>query len=374
MKEVKKEEKVISKNTKGTRKKISKKDNLFKRFIKLIKNHKIIVVSILALVIICIITLHIINYMSYQTKVITINKNDYTKSDFAIYLYSAKFNYFDNVDKITEDDLNVIYDEDTKMTVKEYLKEIALSDIKTAVSIKELANKYDISLSSNDLDELDEEKETFIKNLGGKKEFKKLLKENNTTEDAYDKMAETDKLYKKVLSSIFAEGKINDLTEEEIEEAKTNYESKYFKIKQVILTIIDVNTGKSLNSTTINQKDTLANNIVAEAVKGTSFDELIKKYSEDAIDKEGPYDLYYKTGELLTELENKVLVLKPGEVSKPIKTKYAYHIIQKQELDNGMLDNYYDELREEKCIEELKVYLEKLQIVYHDAYDKIKIK
>lgn len=374
MKEKKKEEKVISKNTKGTRKKDSKKNNQFKRFINLVKNHKIIWLSILVLVILCIITLNIINYMSYQTKVITINKNDYTKSDFAIYLYSAKFNYFDNVEEITEDDLNVIYDEDSKMTVKEYLKEVALSDIKTAASIKELANKYDISLSSNDLDELDEEKETFIKNLGGKKEFKKLLKENNTTEDAYDKMAKTDKLYKKVLNSIFAEGKINDLTGDEIEKAKIDYESKYFKIKQVILTIIDVNTGKSLTSTTINQKETLANNIVEEAKKGTSFDELIKKYSEDAIDKEGPYDLYYKTGELLTELENKVLVLKPGEVSKPIKTKYAYHIIEKQKLDNGMLDSYYDELREEKCIEELKVYLEKLQIVYHDAYEKIKIK
>lgn len=374
MKEKKKEEKVISKNTKGTRKKDSKKNNQFKRFINLVKNHKIIWLSILVLVILCIITLNIINYMSYQTKVITINKNDYTKSDFAIYLYSAKFNYFDNVEEITEDDLNVIYDEDSKMTVKEYLKEVALSDIKTAASIKELANKYDISLSSNDLDELDEEKETFIKNLGGKKEFKKLLKENNTTEDAYDKMAKTDKLYKKVLNNIFAEGKINDLTGDEIEKAKIDYESKYFKIKQVILTIIDVNTGKSLTSTTINQKETLANNIVEEAKKGTSFDELIKKYSEDAIDKEGPYDLYYKTGELLTELENKVLVLKPGEVSKPIKTKYAYHIIEKQKLDNGMLDSYYDELREEKCIEELKVYLEKLQIVYHDAYEKIKIK
>lgn len=374
MKEKKKEEKVISKNTKGTRKKDSKKNNQFKRFINLVKNHKFIWLSILVLVILCIITLHIINYMSYQTKVITINKNDYTKSDFAIYLYSAKFNYFDNVEEITEDDLNVIYDEDSKMTVKEYLKEVALSDIKTAASIKELANKYDISLSSNDLDELDEEKETFIKNLGGKKEFKKLLKENNTTEDAYDKMAKTDKLYKKVLNSIFAEGKINDLTGDEIEKAKIDYESKYFKIKQVILTIIDVNTGKSLTSTTINQKETLANNIVEAAKKGTSFDELIKKYSEDAIDKEGPYDLYYKTGELLTELENKVLVLKPGEVSKPIKTKYAYHIIEKQKLDNGMLDSYYDELREEKCIEELKVYLEKLQIVYHDAYEKIKIK
>ena len=101
---------------------------------------------------------------------------------------------------------------------------------------------------------------------------------------------------------------------------------------------------------------------------------MIKKYSEDAIDKEPPYDLYYKSGELLTELENTVLELKPSEVSEVIKTDYAFHIIEKQELDDEKLNDYYDDLREEKCIDELKDNIDKLQIIYHDAYENIKIK
>ena len=84
--------------------------------------------------------------------------------------------------------------------------------------------------------------------------------------------------------------------------------------------------------------------------------------------------MYYKTGELLKELESSVLELKPGEVSKVIKTNYAYHIIQKQVLDDKKLNDYYDDLREEKCIDELKENLDKLQIIYHDAYENIKIK
>lgn len=366
--------KVISKNIKGTRKTLSKKNNFLKRLVELIKNHKIISISILALVIILIITLYIVNYISYQTKIITINKIDYTKSDFAIYLYSAKYNYFGNDAEITEDDLKVIVDEENKKTVSDQLKETALNDIKTASAIRELANKYNITLSDSDYDELDSEKKEFIKQLGGNRKFKKFLGDNNTNEEAYDKMSETDKLYKKTLENIFSEGKINDLTEEEIEEANTNYSSKYLQIKQVILTIIDIDSGKSLSSTTINQKETLAKNIVEEANNGTNFDDLIQKYSEDAIDKEPPYDLYYKSGELLSELESAILELKPGEVSKPIKTKYAYHVIQRQALDESKLDDYYDDLREDKCIDELKSYLEDLQIVYHDAYDKLKIK
>ena len=84
--------------------------------------------------------------------------------------------------------------------------------------------------------------------------------------------------------------------------------------------------------------------------------------------------MYYKKGELLSELESIALELKSGEVSKPIKTKYAYHIIKKEDLDDSKLNEYYDDLRTEKCIEDLKVYLDELKIIYHEAYEKIKIK
>lgn len=365
--------KVISKNNKGSRKKTSKKVNIFKRFIDLIKNHKIISLCVVALITILTITPFVVNYVTYSTKVITINNVDYTKSDFYIYLFSAKYNYF-NGKEVTENDLKVIYDDEANMTVGEYLKEVTLSDIKTASAIKMLADKYNISLTNEDYKELDNEKEEFIKSLGGESYFKRLLKNNNTNEKAYDNMSKIDKLYKKTINNVFSEGKIKDLTLEEKTEADSRYQNEYFKIKQVILTIIDINTGKSLNSTTINQKETLANKIVEEANKGTNFDELIKKYSEDAIDKEPPYETYYKSGELLTELENVVLDLKPGEVSKVIKTDYAFHIIEKQTLDNEKLKDYYDDLREENCIEELKDNLDKLQIIYHDAYENIKIK
>jgi len=81
-----------------------------------------------------------------------------------------------------------------------------------------------------------------------------------------------------------------------------------------------------------------------------------------------------KKGELLTELENVAFALEVGEVSDPIKTEYAYHIIQKQELDDSKLNEYYDELRENKCIEDLKKYFDDLKVVYHNEYEKIKIK
>ena len=51
-----------------------------------------------------------------------------------------------------------------------------------------------------------------------------------------------------------------------------------------------------------------------------------------------------------------------------------YHIILRLELDDSKLNNYYDDLREEKCINDIKITLKDLKITYHDAYEKIKNK
>ena len=187
-------------------------------------------------------------------------------------------------------------------------------------------------------------------------------------------MSETDKLYKRIVKKLYSENKRNDLTEEEKNNANETYKDNYIKLKQIILTTVDLNTGKSLNDTTINQKEKLANSIVEEAKNGTNFDDLIKKYSEAYDENQTDFELYYKKGELLSELESEVLKLSPGEVSKPIKTKYAYHIVLRLELDDKKLNDYYDDLREEKCANDIKESINDLKIIYHGAYEKIKIK
>lgn len=368
-----KNKEVISKSNKGKIKSLNKKDNIFIKLINILKKNKKISVGIIGLLILIISIIMIINNLSLNYKVVTINNYDYYENDFMIYLYSAKYNYFGER-KVSNDDLNVIYDNESNMKVKDYLKEVALSDLKTSSAIKLMADDNNIVLDNKDYEEIKKEKKEFIKSLGSDKDFKKFLKDNHTTEESYDNMSKTDKLYKKILKKLYSEGKVNDLDEEEYNNAKNNYSNNYYKIKQIILTTIDINSGKNLNSTTINQKETLANSIVVEYNNGVEFDKLIQKYSEDAVDKEPPFDMYYKKGELLSELESVVNELQPGEVSKPIKTKYAYHIIQKMELDDSKLKDYYDDLREEKCINDLKEYLDNLKIIYHEAYEKIEIK
>ena len=348
---------------------------MIKKLFKSVKNHKLISITIMSTIILFIIALIITPIILSNKKVITIGDYDYSKNDFMIYLYSVKYNYFgkDNTN-LPEATLNTLVDESGDTTIREFLKEKTVSEIKTAGVIQKLAKDYNIKLSDKDEEALLKEKEEFIENLGGKKAFKKMLRDNNTTEDAYDKMSRTDRLYKLIYQEIYDDGKIEDLTDEEKVLAEQEYYSSYKKIRQIVLATIDLETNKSLDTTTINQKETLATAILNEAKSGVDFNELIKKYSEDVTDNDTSYEIYYKDGQLLEEIENAVNNLNVGDISEVIKSKYAFHIIIRDALDDGKLNNVFQTKREEKLLKNISETLKEVPVIYHNSYENIKIK
>ena len=367
--------KVISK--KKNKKNVSTKENILKRFINRLKTNRKYMI-ILSIVIVCLIGLvifipSVIRKKSLNKVVLTIDDMEYTKSDFNIYFYSVKYDYFgSSASDVSDDNMKAVIDNEEGTTLGQYLKDQALTEIKTATVIREYALKNNIELDDKDYQELKKNKKKYIKKLGGKGKFKKLLRDNDTTDKSYDSMAETDKLYNKLLTKVYGEGRKKDLTDDELNEASKTYKTKYFKVEQIILTTIDVETGKSLSDTTINQKKMLADTIYALANEGKDFEKLVSKYSEDAQDKEPPYYEYYKSGELLKQIEEAVLKLEDNAISPVIQTDYAFHIIKKLELDDSKYNKYLDELREEKALKDLNDSLGSLKIIYRDAYKKIK--
>jgi peptidyl-prolyl cis-trans isomerase SurA len=82
-------------------------------------------------------------------------------------------------------------------------------------------------------------------------------------------------------------------------------------------------------------KDTLKywdriNEAWEEAKKGEDFKKLVRKYSEDeSIDRNSYGDLgFFKWGKMVDEFQDAAWALKPGEISKPVRTRYGYHLIQ----------------------------------------------
>lgn len=354
---------------------VSKSRKAIKNIIDIFKKHKKITVlsSIIILVVITILVLiPIIRKSSLNKVVIKIDDMEYTKSDFMVYFYSVKYDYFgSDIDNVSDDNMKIIVDEETNKTLGEYLKDKTLEEIKTASVINEFASINNIELKDEDYKELEKEKEKYIESIGGKSKFNKLLSSNNFTEESYDRMAETDKLYSKIIEKLYSKGKRKDLTEEELASARLSYNNRYFKIEQVILTTIDLETRKNLSDTVINQKSVLASTIHDLAINGNDFEELVSKYSESAIDKEPPYYEYYKSGVLLSEIEDAIVRLGNDEVSDVIQTNYAFHIVKRLELDDSKFDEYLEELREEKALNDIKDSLDSIKIIFHDAYSEI---
>ena len=64
-------------------------------------------------------------------------------------------------------------------------------------------------------------------------------------------------------------------------------------------------------------------------VKGKSFEELAKQYSEDTGSKEKGGDLgFFGPGKMVKEFEEAAYKLKKDEVSEPVKSQFGYHIIK----------------------------------------------
>ena len=348
----------------------SKIKGFFGKIFNFIKSHKYIF-GILSGLIILIIFYLIYLSISLGFTVVTIDDTKFTKADLNMQLYNLKYSYFG---KESYEIPDATLDEQItslNMTVGEYLKQQAVEELKILTAVERIAEDNNISLSDEDYEELEENKEEVISNVGGKSEFKKLLRKNNITEAAYDKFYYINKLYDKVFEELYSSGKKNDLTTEEKESAKEEYFEKYLKIQQIVLAKIDVSTGSDLSDTIINQKETLANSILTEARNGADFEDLIIKYSEEAQEK-GNNTYYYAKGDLLENIGSVVVGLGTGSVSDVIETDYAFHIVKRLELDDSKLENYYDIVRNNKLVDDIQDMIEDYKIFYENSYKKIK--
>ena len=197
---------------------------------------------------------------------------------------------------------------------------------------------------------------------------KRFLRKNGINEKAYDRYLKANKLYSKVLDSLYSKGKANYFNEEELKSATDDYYKEYYKINQIVLATVDPSTMKKLSDTVINQKELLIEKILSEAREGKDFLELVKKYGEESTSD----SLYFKSGEIVEAIETAVKGLGDNEISDVIKTDYTFTIVKRLPLDDKKLEEYLSSKIKEKFNSNITKLSEDYKIIYENAYKKIK--
>ncbi|MFH1749450.1 MAG: peptidylprolyl isomerase [bacterium] len=212
------------------------------------------------------------------------------------------------------------YDRTEVEPVEDYEEKIMDSLINRRI-IEAQAKKYRIKVSNDEVDtQLEQEMEQF----GGKEKAEEVLldlydyKLKDIKELIYVKMLE-DRLREKVPVKIHAVHILIQLDE--------NADDKKVKEAQA-----------------------KADDLYAKIGKGEDFAELAKEHSEDTTTKDQGGDLgFFEKGQFVEEFEKTAFDLKEGEVAKPVRTKYGFHIIKVEERKGEIeksFDNWFVDIKD----------------------------
>nr|WP_284680173.1 peptidylprolyl isomerase [Aceticella autotrophica] len=154
-------------------------------------------------------------------------------------------------------------------------------------------------------------------------------KEKLANKDITKEEAKNNLLINKLIDGWTKDVKISD------EEIKKYYESNKSQFEVVKASHILVADEKT------------ANEIYNKLMQGADFAQMAKQYSIDTSTKDKGGELgEFPRGTMVQEFDNAVFNLKAGEISKPVKTQFGYHIIKSEGITVKSLDDVKDYIKQ----------------------------
>ena len=191
--------------------------------------------------------------------------------------------------------------------------------------LRQAAEELGISVSAKDVDTA--EQELIESRYEGKRaEYEKALKEQGFTPEEYRANAlEVSALAKKIFDQVTMDTKVTD---EEILEYYTQNQSQYGTPESRDVRHILIAEKTADGKVDFEASKEKADSIYEQLSGGADFAALAKQFSADPGSKDAGGKLTISRGQTVPEFDKVSFELDKGELSKPVKTEYGYHVIE----------------------------------------------
>ncbi|KAA0257374.1 hypothetical protein FHQ18_10020 [Deferribacter autotrophicus] len=172
------------------------------------------------------------------------------------------------------------------------------------------------------------------------KEYQDALKRNNLTEQELRNKIRKNILVRKQIDAIKSNIKVTEVEKKEFYNKNIN---KFKTTDSVHVKHIIILTGEKRSDADAKK---LIDEVYNKLNKGESFEELAKKYSEDASAQKGGDLGFITKGKTVPEFEKVAFATETGKISKPFKSQFGYHILKVVENKKGKTLTY-EEVKEQ---------------------------
>lgn len=261
--------------------------------------------------------------------------------------------------------------EDT--TGADFLKEQALEYAKQNAAIYKLAKDNGISMTKDDKESLQADKDAQVEQMGGRKAYLDNIEKSGLSEDAIDEYNELMYLANKIGAALFSG---DGIYAPDSEVVTTDLVSNFYRIKHILVIAEE-------GSENYAEKKAAAEALLKRVNAGEDFDALIAEAGEDpgmqsntegyVFDANG--NMYDNSGTMNTEFTTASVALGVNETSGIVTSPNGFHIIKRYPFDEAYvtehLDTYIGSYANIELQNKLMEVMETLEVDVTDAYDKV---
>ena len=226
-------------------------------------------------------------------------------------------------------------------TVNQFALEQVEDTVKFYAALENMAKEYGVEMTEEDKAAMAENRAAAVEQLGSEEAFQEYLSELGLREESFERLSVAAYLMDGLTDLVLEEGSPLYLSPED-------YDQYAAYADHILLTTKDTATGASLSEEEIAAKRATAEDILAQLQQAEDvealFAQLADQYSQDPGRESNPTGYIYTPGTMVTEFEDAVSALAPGEISGIVESDYGFHIILRRDLTEG-LDNDPDQKR-----------------------------